>query len=229
MDQGLLDQHSETPSKKHILVNILLGSDEFRIYSVLLAGIYLSSYVCFIITYAIYKPELLEKSFEWKVYAAYVYMFIILVLLSIDYDYRNSEKKLALKMASNFFFVGSYQQFMYIYDNLMNFTVLYTEIIDRINEISEYFNDDTFWMVMGIIIAIVSVIVIFMAGPVGTVMGVIVIQVVFLIFGIVFFLMIIFPICFYFYQMIVWIIYVPLLVYDLYHNINAIKRIYHSK
>jgi hypothetical protein len=77
---------------------------------------------------------------------------------------------------------------------------------------------------MGIIIAVVSIMIILIAGPVGTLGGIIVIQLVFLMFGLIFFLMLLFPISFYFYQILIWPTYISMLLYEFYDNIKKIRE-----
>jgi hypothetical protein len=227
MEKGLINENENDDNRNEkydMLIKSLISNEFYSTYSYLIGIMYISFYICFIITYAIYKPELLKMSFEWKVYGPIVYLAFILGLLSIECTSNTPKKLLFLKSISNFFFVGTYHQMLYIYDNILNFTVLFTEIIDWINFISDYFDKDKFWVVMGIIIAVVSIMIILIAGPVGTLGGIIVIQLVFLMFGLIFFLMLLFPISFYFYQILIWPTYISMLLYEFYDNIKKIRE-----
>lgn len=225
MEKNLINENEEN-ERYDLLIKSLISNEFYSKYSYLIGILYIALYICFIITYAIYKPELMEMSFEWKVYGPIAYLAFILCLLVIERTSNTPKKVLFLKSISSFFFVGTYHQMLYIYDNILNFPVLFTEIIEWINLISEYFDKEIFWVVMGIIIAFVSIAIIFIAGPVGTLGGIIVIQLVFLMFGIIFFLMLLFPISFYFYQILIWPTYITMLSYELYDNIKKIRE-YH--
>lgn len=225
MERGLISEEQEAINIKYEkLIDHLLGTDFFMSYSLLIGILYLSMYVCFMIMYAIYKPELLQKSFEWKVFVPYIYLGIVLCLFLTDFVNKCNKRKLFMKMMSSLFFVGSYHQMTYIYDNILNFKPIYKEIIDWINKISAYFDDDFFWFVLGMIMVAASAGVIVLFGPFGLLTSIVVIQLVFLMFGIIFFVMVLFPIVFYFYQIILWPVYFSMLAHDFY---NSFYHIYH--
>lgn len=213
----------ESAGKKERVKKILLGTEFYQCYASMFLHLYPCIFVSFMITYLIYLPEKIEYSLKWQVYVPNLYL--VLLILTLGWVEQTIENRLIVKYMSNLFFVGSYQQVMYVFDNFNNFLPLYAKIIENIDNFSEYFDDDYFWMVVGIIIACCTVMAIFTISAPGILMGVVVIMLLFLLVGIIYFMMMLFPFCFYFYQAFMWTVYPTLLLHDTVNNLKQIIKL----
>lgn len=199
-------------------VNHLLGSPLFQQYAVWHGLLYVLFFCLMMLVYEICAPELLEKSLDPKVYGPVVYV-AVLVLTIFFFGNNRPKLRLLVKLLSGLFFVGTYYQLFYIYDNYRNFNRVFESITDFIDEISFHISTKRYWEIVGYIVLGFTVIGVLAAKrgkasalflvPVSVVLAK------FILIAIFFAMILLFPFVCYFYQTLLWITYPLLVMHDL--------------
>jgi hypothetical protein len=123
------------------------------------------------------------------------------------------------------FYLGIYHQVFYIYDNLVHFPQVFRIVVEDIGEISDKFNTEEFWIVVGIIVAVFSVVFTFVIGGAAIFIGIPVIMLIFIVMSFVFLLMLILCFSLYMYQVSIFLICPYWTIYDTYHSAKKVARI----
>jgi hypothetical protein len=214
---GICRSAEESPKTE-----ILLGSEGFRHYSVFFLVAYPVQFVCFLIMYAASEPSFLDMSKKWQVWLPYVYLASLIAVLLAWGTYKTV--RLAVRYASVLFYLGIYHHVFYILDNLSHFVDIFGNIVAQINDISDMFNTQKYWIVVGIIVGALSIIALFAIGPPGLLAGIPIIMAIYLFWAIIFFVMLTLPFSIYLYQIVIFILCPPWTLYDTCTSIHKVCR-----
>lgn len=200
-------------------IMILVGCDVYNRYSSLYAIFYGIFYVGMIITYAIYTPEFLDMSFNWKVFTPIIYLNVC-VLVLFRFGKYHPRLRLAIKCLAHLFFLGTYHQMLYLYDNFKNFEPLFSAIVDVLSDFTEYFEKKVYWEIFALVCLFFFIILAFIIGGATILSPAIILFLKFFLLAYIAFMMLLFPFVFYFYHVFMWVTYPILLVVD-YHFIAS--------
>lgn len=209
--------------RQNEILEALLGTELFKRYSVTFLAMYPILFVLFMVVYASCLPHLLQESYKWQVWAPNAYLGALgLVLCFFGNDIR---VRVMIRYMSLLFYLGIYHQVFYIYDNLVHFPQVFRIVVEDIGAISDKFNTEEFWVVVGIIVAVFFVVFTFVIGGAAIFIGIPVIMLIFIVMSFVFLLMLILCFSLYMYQVSIFLICPYWTVYDTYHSTKKVARI----
>jgi hypothetical protein len=206
----------ENQSDQQKRIRILVGSPIYNHYATLYGFLYPILYCGMLLSYVIYTPDLIEKSLDWKVYTPILYLTFCIGVLFF-YGQYNYKIRLGVKIFGQLFFVGTYQQLLYIYDNLQNFDDLLGAIVEIIDNFCEHFNTKKYWQIFGyVVLGIFIISVILMKNrAVLAPLGALIFK--FIVLAYIALMMLLFPIVFYFWHIFIWATYPIIVLVDLRH------------
>jgi hypothetical protein len=217
-----LTNYGSTTEQEKTL-DTLLGSDAFQYYSVVFLVAYPILYIAFIIMYAASEPSFLAKSFQWQVWVPFAYLGLLVVVLLLWGNRKTV--RLAVRYASFLFYLGIYHHVFYLLDNLKNFPEIFENLVQKIDDIADMFNTRDYWVVIGIIIAVCTVVGIFTLSLAGLFIGVPIITLIYLFWAFLFFLMLVLPFSLYLYQIIIFLVCPYWTLYDTISSLHKFQKL----
>lgn len=217
-----LADYGSTPEQDKVL-ETLLGSDAFQYYSGIFLVAYPILYIAFIVLYAASEPSFLPKSFQWQVWVPFAYLGLLALVLLKWGDRKTG--RLAVRYASILFYLGIYHHVFYLLDNLKNFPEIFEGLVQEIDDITYMFSTKDYWVVVGIVVAVCTVVGVFTLSLAGILIGIPVIMVIYIFWAFLFFLMLALPFSLYLYQIGIFLVCPYWTLYDTVSSIHNFRKL----
>lgn len=228
-DKSVYDMNQESllrPNKLKERVDILLG--DIGIMMSWNCVLYVISSFGILLSYLIYDKELLDWDADYVFYSTIANGTALLFLLIFRFTYENKIVCLSMKIL---FYISlpifTISQLKIIYQNMTNFVDLFECIVEAIDDGTELWTTRYYWLGVGVLCLVLMIaIVLFCGGIAAVFVTPVVVVMQFFILSLGFFFMLMFPFCFFFYQILCLFLFTPsLLAYDVYFIVKNLSRI----